>query len=559
MNLDSRKLYLSLEFTVVILSFLFIYQFSLRSSWQVDFTEEKRYTLHSSVQQLLESLRDPISVEVFLDGELPSNFKRLQSSILETLNQFEGVAGNKLQFRFTDPSIASSNNARNQFYRRLIDKGIQPSNVTYSKSGEKTEKLVFPGVILSYRGEELGITLLKGNRARSIEAMLNQSIEGLQYELANGIRQLTQSYRNKIGYVVGHGEPDSTELAGFTNAILSGYELFTIDLASKNTPILGYDVLIIGKSTGRFEEYEKYLLDQYVMNGGKLLIFIDALSVNMQEAGGEGTIAFPYDLNLDDLFFNYGIRVNKDYVADVNCGNTPVVTGMVGDQPRIELLPWPYWPVITNYSKNPIVRNLDATWFRGASTIDTVKAVGIKKTPLLWTSQYSKVFGPPVRISYNDLQDKLRPDSFTAGPKSLGYLLEGRFESLYRNRFLPGGVDKSDHKEMGVSSKIIIISDGDFIRNDFSLDNDNPLPMGMDPYSQTTYANEDFLINALDYLTDDLGLMASRNRELKIRPLDKVKIQEDSQLWKWINIGIPLVFIITFGMVKHYWRRYRYR
>jgi ABC-2 type transport system permease protein len=242
----------------------------------------------------------------------------------------------------------------------------------------------------------------------------------------------------------------------------------------------------------------------------------------------------------------------------VNCGYTPVYTGSVGEQPRIEMLPWPYSPIITNYGKHVTVKNLDATWFRGAATLDTVKAEGIRKTPLFMTSENTKVFSPPVQVSYNDLQDKLRPEFFTSGSKVLGYLLEGSFTSLYANRFAPRGTDQNLRKEKGDPAKIMIISDGDFVRNDYSLENKNPLPMGKDAYTEKAYANEAFLYNALDYMLDDYGLMLSRNKQVKIRPLNKTALIQDGTYWRWLNTLGPLVVLFVLGMAIHILRRKRF-
>ena len=523
-----------------------------------DFTEEKRYTLHPSTTDILQQMEQPVMIEVFLAGELPSNFKRFQNSIRQTLEQFTIHAGNNIQYRFTDPAQAATARSRNQFFNSLINKGLQPSNITYNKGGEQSKKLVFPSAIVTYMGKEVPVNLLKGNRANSPEEMLNQSVEGLEYELISGIYQAQQRSKKRIGLVVGHNEPDSIELAGLTNAVLSKYDLFRIDLPSKRTRITGYDALIIAKPRESFSRKEKFLLDQYLMNGGNLIFFIDALSVDITEAEGEGTIAIPFELNLEDLLFRYGVRINRNYVVDVNCGTTPVVAGMIGDQPKIELLPWPFFPVITNYSSHPLVKNLDATWFRFASTLDTVKATGIKKTPLFLTSQYTKVFSPPVRVRYNDLREKLRPETFQSGTKNLGYLLEGRFTSLFKNRFPPAGFQRDKIVENGIDAKVIVVADGDFIRNEIDLESENPLPMGVDPYTKNTYANETFLLNALDYMTDDSDLMLARNKDIKIRPLDRARIQQQGNLWKWINVGAPILLVIIFGLVKSVVRKKKY-
>ncbi len=558
MNLGSKQTYRLLVLIFVVTIVIFANQLASFSGFRVDFTEEKRYTLHPSVSSVLEDLSGTVTIEVFLEGELPSNFKRLRDGIENALQQFARVGGANVEYKFTDPSQASSAQARNQFFRSLIDRGIQPSNVNYTQDGQRIEKLIFPGAIITYNGRERGVTLLKGNRSTSIEEMLNQSIEGLEYELANSIKQLQNTSKPRVGLITGHNEPDSSELSGFTNVILENYDLFRINLPERRSRLTGYDAIIIAKPAIRFSELEKYYIDQFVMNGGKLMVFYDALSVDMSQAHGEGTVAIPVETNLEDLFFRYGIRMNRDYIADVNCGNTPVVTGTVGDQPRIELLPWPYFPVISNYGDHPLVRNLDASWFRGVSSIDTVRADGIRKTPLMFTSEYTLKFDPPVRISYNDLDQKLQPEFFTHGVIPVGYLLEGSFTSLYKNRFPPEGADRDSFIEEGSDNKIIVVADGDFIRNDFSLETENPLPMGVDPYSQTTYANGEFVEKALDYLMDDDQLLLARNREIRIRPLDKAKVELEGETWRWVNVAVPLIFIVLLAFVKLYFRKTQY-
>ena len=558
MNLDSRRLYFTLLLLIGLLAIILVNQLAGRYRWLIDFTEEGRYSLNPATQATLEKLDEPVYITFYLDGELPSNFKRFQQSIRQMADQFTIYGKQYIQYQFQDPSVAKSSQARNQYYRQLIDRGLQPSNVTYTRDGNKTERLIFPGAIVSMGSRELAVNLLKSNRAMSIDEMLNQSIEALEYEISQAIYQLQSSRTYKVGIVTGHGGPDSTDLAGLTNTILKKYSLFTLDLPAKRSPITGYDALIIVKPQTPFTELEKYYLDQYVMGGGNLMIFMDALSVDLSQADGEGTIAVPVETNLDDLLFKYGVRINKDYVADANCGNTPVVAGMVGNQPRIELLPWPYAPIITNYGDHPIVKNLDASWLRHVSTIDTVKAPGIAKTSLLKTSEFTRVFGPPVRVSYNDLRDKLRPEYFTSGIQNVGYLLEGKFSSLYKNRFPPRGADRSTFVENGQPAKVIVVSDGDFVRNDYDLETDQPLELGVDPYSQTTYANAEFVEQALTYMFDEDGLMLTKNKEVIIRPLDKVKVEQSGDFYRWLNLIGPIVLVIFFGLVKFMVRKKRY-
>ncbi|MFT6866346.1 MAG: ABC-2 type transport system permease protein [Cyclobacteriaceae bacterium] len=549
-NLGSHRLNLVLQAAITLAVVWLVFQLASQFRVRIDMTEENRFSLSEQTKNLLSRLDEDVYIEVYLAGELPSNFLRFQKSIQETLEEFSINARTNINFKFIDPSLAKSAQARNKYYQDLIQRGLQPTNLNYSQNGQSSQKWVFPGVILAYKGREISINLLKGNRTTSPDEMINQSIEGLEYELASGIIQLSDLRRKKVGLIMGHQEPDTAQLAGFTNLILSKYDLFKLNLKEKTTAITGYDLLVLAKPVTKFSNQEKYLLDQYVMKGGKLLLFLDALRVNMDSASGEGTVAIPYETNLTDLLFKYGVRINQNYVADLNCGDFPIVAGNMGNQPQIRMLPWPYFPIIANYGDHPVVKNLDAVMVRFASTIDTVKAVGIRKTPLLLTSAHSKVLGSPVQVSFNDLKSDLLPDKFQSGPQAVGYLLEGAFTSLYKNKFPPKGMDRNEMIEDGESSKIAVIADGDLIRNELSLEDGKPLGLGVEPYSQTRYANEDLIMNLVDYLMDDEGIIQSRTKEIKIRPLDKVKIKEERLKWQIINLGVPITLLLLFGLVK---------
>ncbi len=554
-NWKSQKLEHLLLFTMVIAGALFINALIDKYPVRIDLTEENRFSISEATQAQLEQLTDVVYVEVYLDGELPSSFKRLQKSIRETLEQFNFYADGKVQYRFVNPDQAQSTKSQNEFYNYLGQMGIQPTNLSYSEEGGRTEKLIFPGAIISYFGEEVGVMLLKGNRSTGPEDILNQSIENLEYEFISAIQKIAEDEKPKIGIVRGHGELDTLQVAGFTSLLMESNEVFNVDLKT-NQRLDEYKVLVLAKPTQPFSEVEKYRLDQYVMRGGKLMMFIDALSVNMDSASGEGTIAFPYETNLTDLLFRYGVRINLNYVKDINCGFFPVVAGNMGDQSQIRMLPWPFFPLINNYGNHQIVRNLDASITKFVSSIDTVKAEGITKTPLMLTSQYSQIASNPPRVSFNDLRGGLNPDFYQKGPQPVSYLLEGMFTSLFKNRILPAGVDRSGFIEEGDPSAIILVADGDFIRNDF--DQDRPQDLGYDPLQKVTYANKDFVRNGLNYLLDEDGIINTRLKEIKIRPLDKVRIEEEKLFWQLLNILGPLLVLIAFGIVRAYWRKQKY-
>ncbi len=547
-----------LQTLIVLLSVWLVNQLALRYRSRIDLTEEKRYTVSKATKDLLQSLDEEVYFEIFLAGDLPSNFERFRKSIGEMLDQFSLESGNRVSYKFTDPAQATNLQARNQFYQSLIDKGVQATNLNYKNAeGDKMEKLIFPGGLVSKGLTELPINLLKGSSAAGPEGILNQSIEGLEYELASAIAQLNGGGIKRIGYVTGHGSPDSLEIAGFRNTVLSKFDLFNISLEGKKE-LSGYDAIVIGKPTQPFTEEEKFLIDQYLMKGGNLVYFIDALSVNMDSASGVGTVAIPYETNLTDQLFKYGVRVNQNFVLDVNSGQFPVVAGNMGNQPQIQMIPWPFFPVLTNFSKHPSVRNLDAILGRFVSEIDTVKAQGIKKTPLITTSPYTKLLGPPVKVAFNDLRDELIPERFTDGSKTVGYLLEGNFTSLYANRLVPKDFDKNQFISKGEPGKVIVIGDGDIIRNEFDPETGEPLGLGVEAFTKTTYANEEFILNILDYLVDDSGLVETRSRQVKIRPLDRVKVQNDRTSIQIVNLVIPVVLILIIGILKWYLRKRKF-
>lgn len=525
--------------------------------FRLDLTEEKRYSIKEPTQILLENLDDDVYIEVFLAGDLNAGFKRLQRSIEELLAEFRITSGNRVHYTFTNPEAALSQKAQSEFMNELVSKGISPMNVIDNKGGQRTEKLVFPGAVVSYGGFEKGVMLLKGNRASSSEEVLNQSIEGLEYELANTIQQLANTNPKRIGLLTGHGELDSLKIASFNNALLDKYGVFKVDIARKKA-VENYDLLIIPKPTRSFSELDKLKLDQFVMHGGKLLVVMDRLDAVMDSASRQDYFAFPYTLNMEDMLFKYGVRINPDLIQDRIAARYPIVTGQVGNRPQMMQMDWPFFPLVNLYADHPITRNLDATLLRFASSIDTVKATGVKKIPLLYTSPASRKMGTPVKVSVNDLRNNTNPDQFQSGPIPVGYLLEGEFTSLYKDRFLPDGSDGITVKEKSVPTKIIVVADGDIARNDVNLRTGQPQQLGFDPISSYTFANENLLMNMVAYLVDDDGLISTRSKEIKIRPLNKTKAEEDRAFWQMANLVLPLVVLFAFGLIRAFLRKRKY-
>ena len=317
--------------------------------FRIDLTEEKRFTIKEPTKALLNELNDEIYIEVFLEGELNASFRRLRNSIQEILDEFRIYSDNKVKITFTDPATALSQQARNEYFQELASKGITPTRVVEQKDGQTSEKLIFPGAIVSYGGLEASVMLLKDNISGKPEQKINQSIEGLEYEFANTINKLVNSDRKRIGFLQGHGELDSLNVASFNNALLELYDVYKVNLQRKNQ-LSDYAALIVAKPTHPFSELDKYKLDQYIMSGGNVLFLIDKLDATMDSASREDYFAFPYSLRLDDLLFKYGVRINDNLVQDRNSGMYPVVTGQTDSRPQVQLMEWPFYPLINQYS-----------------------------------------------------------------------------------------------------------------------------------------------------------------------------------------------------------------
>jgi len=524
--------------------------------FRLDLTEEKRYTIKPQTKELLKNLDDEVFVEVFLEGDLNPGFKRFQKAIKETLEEFRIYSHNKVKFIFTNPTQAKGEKARNEFMSALASKGITPMNVIETQNGQRVEKFIFPGALVSYGGFEAGVMLLKGNRAKNAQEVLNESIEGTEYELANAIYKLSNPNRKQIGWLKGHGELDSLEVASLIHSLSEQYQVQPVDLTEKKQ-IKNFSLLIVAKPTQAFSQTDKYKLDQYLMHGGNLLFLLDRMDANMDSASRDDYYAFPYNTQLDDQLFKYGARINPDLIEDRVAGKYPIVVGKAGNRPQMMQLDWPFFPLINQYAEHPITRHLDATLTKFISSIDTVKATGIKKTPLLFSSPYTRKITTPVKVGVNDLRKQLHEGNFNQGKKPVAYLLEGRFTSLFKNRFAPDGVDTAGFLDHSRPAKIIVVADGDVARNDVNKREQKPQQLGFDPIMQYTFANEDLLMNMVAYLTDENGLIRVRNKEVKIRPLDKEKIK-DKTTWQFINLILPVLLVIVLGGGRSYLRKRKY-
>ena len=537
--------------------------------FRLDLTEEKRYTLSAATASLLANLPDDVHVDVYLTGDLPPGFKRLENAVRETLDEFSArrgfaTASKAISYRFTDPDALTDADAKAKLIDKLQQRGLLPTNLFANEGGKRTEKLIFPGAIVSYKGKETAVLLLKGNKSASSEEQLNQSYEGVEFQLASAIRKLTQvnENRRRVGLLYSNTLVPPSRFADLLASVQENYSLFFVDM-TKPGPIAGLDAVLVPKPDRPFSEDEIFKLDQFVVNGGRALFFVDGQRVD--SVNNEGTYAQPLSLNLDDLFFRWGVRVNRDVVKDLYCAPIPLNVGNLGDKPNVQLVPWRFYPLLNNFgsSGNPIVRNLDRVLSRFVSTLDTVRATGgdgqpIRKTPLLLTSPYTQTLKAPVLISYNEARQQPDPKTYTGGVRLVGCLLEGRFQSLFANRILPGDPRAGGFRAVGEPSRVLVCSDGDLIVNDVDYKRNAPYPLGFDRYTRTTFANKDFALNAIDYLVDPNGVIAARTRTVALRPLDKIRVDAGRTGWQLLNILGPLALIGLIGVVWQVLRKRRY-
>lgn len=518
--------------------------------YRIDLTSDKRYSLHPATIEVLESLEEPLEVEILLTGNLPGGMRRLQRSIEETIRTFNAYSSEKITFYYQDP-LALPKEEQEDYIVGLSEYGINPTNLYVNEDGGQKSKLIFPGVIIRNAEFETGSLLLRGEMGMGPDQVLNQSVENLEFELINGIRKLISKQAFEIGLAMGQGELGIDEGFGIVEALADNYEVYKVPLeqAKKPSDLDPFKIMIVSGPKEKYTEAEIYLLDQYLMNGGNIIFLIDALAYDMAQAGGEGTVAMPFENGLDQLLFRYGVRVNKDLIQDMNFGRYPVMAGNFGDQQQLVPLPWPFFVLAGKMASHPITKGLDQVMFKFSSSLDTVKADGVRKTPLIFSSDFSKKSPAPVRLAFVDMENE--PDLNEFGLKNLPllYLLEGNFTSFFKNRFLPDAADKTGFKESGFQGKVIVAGTGSLFQSDLTPTDGNPLPLGQDPFSNVQYANRQLLLNAISYLVEPEGIIATRTKQFQIRPLNKIKVQNEKSKWQVINILVPVVLFSILGMV----------
>lgn len=543
-----------------------------------DLTSEKRYTLSEATQQMLSEIDDLVFFRVYLHGDFPAGFKRLERETRDMINEFRAFNQN-IEYRFINPAETKDADERNKIYRQLMEKGLEPTDLQVRTADGTSQKIIFPGALVTYKGKEIALSLLTSQRGTPPDEILNSSVENLEFAIADAIRKLVSQRRPKIAFIEGHGEFDRNQTADARAALNDYYvvERIRIDgklnslserkmIDSLNTGIINkYEVIIIAGPDSAFSEKDKFIIDQFIMRGGKILWLVDPVFASMDSLQlNSETMGTAKDLNLTDMFFKYGFRLNNELVMDLKALEIPIKTGQIGDQPKFDFFPWYYFPIITPQSAtDPIVRNLNAIKTEFVSSVDFVKSPAeVEKNVLLASSEYSRTVRAPVLITLDMLGQPVDDRRYNRQYIPVAARIEGKFESLYKNR-IPSEVAQNediDFREASLPTRMIVFADGDVIRNQMQLSQGNylPLPLGYDKYTGQQFGNKDFILNAMNYLTDDSGLISIRSRELKLRLLNKTKIDSERIRWQVLNVLAPVVLIILCGLVQAAIRRKRY-
>jgi gliding-associated putative ABC transporter substrate-binding component GldG len=519
---------------------------------RLDLTEDHRYTLSAPTHEILSKLKNDVYIQVYLDGEMDIAFRRLRRSLKEMLDEFHVASGKKLEYEFINPSAGKDDIARNKQYDALNKKGLIPVDIrAMDEEGGTSRKRIYPGMIVNYNGVEVPVNFLSNNTSLSPEQNLLHSVEGLEYQMIQTISTLCSDTVYKVAFLEGHNELPESEVSDVT---LSLAKFFTIDrgaVRGRQDLLNRYSALVIAGPEKSFDEKDKLAIDQYIMNGGKVLWLFEEVKVNEDSLISGETIALYWPLNIEDQLFKYGVRVNPAIIQDVDCIRLPIKVETGASRQQIVPFPWIYYPLLIPSSVNPVTRNLNKIQGRFVNYIDTVgENRDVNKTILLTSSKLSRIVRPPLMISLKEIDSPPEIGQFNKSYLPVAVLLEGKFQSAFRNRMINDLVeDKSFRmREESKPTKMIIAADADIIRNGTSQDR---LTLG-------TFGNKDFIVNCLNYLVDNIGIMELRSRELKLRLLDKTLIRQKRLMIQIVNTTLPVILVIIAGIIYNFLRRNKY-
>ena len=558
---------LVLVFANVISSYLFR---------RFDLTSEKRYTLSESTKEVLKGLDDQVLFRVYLEGDdLPAEYRRFRNDIKNMLDQFRAYSSN-VEYEFINPNAFKTEEEKMQLYQTLVKKGLVPIPIATEEEGVQKQQVVYPAMEVTYKGRETALQLQSaGLSSRSTEEVINTSVENLEYNFVTALHRLTRPVQARVGFLTGHNELDKIDIYDIQMSLVDDYKVENVYLNQNINALTGriqnvsdssvtvsnkYDVLVVPKPLETFSDKDLYVIDQFVMYGGKILWLVDALDADLDSLQGkEQTFATRLPTNLEEMFFNYGVRINPDLLMDYRCRGIP----MMGNDNRMQLVPWYYFPTLVPNSDHPIVRNLDVLKTDFISSVDLIDN-NIQKTVLLTTSDHVHIKNAPVNVQLADARIPVNEQLFNRSNLPVAVLLEGSFQSLFRNRLATAFMELSEigyKSECEKPTQMIVVSDGDIIRNGVQSSEQGlyPLPLGYDKYTDVMFANKTFILNAINFLAGDEAMIDARPRNIAIRRLDVAKVKSQRGYYQFANIVYPVVLVLLLAAVVLCARVLRYR
>lgn len=533
--------------------------------FRLDLTQDKRYTLKPVTITALKELNDTIRLKIYLDGDLPIGFLRMQKALTETLTEFMVVAGNRINFEFINPLEFGNSKQRKVLLQQLEDKGIEPTSVQQRDSeGGMSQKVIYPGLLMTCNGNEMAINLLHNNSALSGDENVNLSIQNFEFWLIDGIMRLTTQSLPKIAFIHGHDELDEYQTGDIERALLQYFDVYRIAINGDMGALNQFSTIIMAGPTAKVPEQDKVVIDQFIMRGGRVLWFINPVRISLDSlSNGTTTIAIPNAHNLDDMLFRYGVRLNPMVLQDAQCAVVPVNVAAQGQNSKFVPAPWVYFPLLTPPSTSPITRNLNLVLSKFISPIDTVGAnAEVKKTFLLKTSPYTNVLQAPIFVNLAEISQKPNERDFRFSNVPVAALLEGEFRSAFKNRPLKlyNHGKPFDFVETSRPTKMIVVADANIICNDVQRrpTGGYVLPLGYDRFTHQTYGNKELVTNMVKFLNDDTGLLQLRNRDFKLRLLDRKKIAAERLKWQMLNLLFPSCLLLIGGFVWVFIRRRKY-
>ena len=518
---------------------------------RIDLTTDNRYTLAKVTKDIIANIDKQLIVKVYLEGDFPSEFKRLQIETRQFLEELS-TRNSFITIQFIRPD-----NQREQ----LIKAGMIPSQLTVKEDGKLSNAVIFPWAEIRYKKKTSIVSLLPNGVAKSQEDQLETAVENLEFSFSNAIYKLQEEKQKKVAVLSGNGELLDIQLYSFLSEVTKKHRLakFTLDSVASNSvkslkDLQQFDLAIIAKPTESFTEKEKLVLDQYIMNGGKTLWMLENVQADTDSLFKDGKmLAYPRDLNLTDFFFSYGLRVNVTLIQDLYAAKIPLATGNIGNKPQFQNLNWFYHPLVSGNQTHAISKNIAPVRLRFANQIDTLQN-SLKKTVLLMSSMLTRKTGTPAIIELESIAIEPKEKEYSSGFQIVSLLIEGNFNSMYANRIKPFDIKKFSKKSP--FNKMIVISDGDIGRN--QLQKGKPFDLAQDKWTGEQFGNKEFLLNAVDYLLDDNGLIELRNKNVQINLLDKERAYQERIFWQFVNIVLPLLVLLTFGFVFQYVRKRTY-